>query len=85
MNEAILGGISVACLAAGLFFLRYWRSTRDIFFVFFVLSFWIQAANHAAMALTHSWNEDSPGQYLVQLLSYGLILLAIWNKNRQRP
>jgi hypothetical protein len=82
MNEAILGGIAVACLAIGLVFFRFWRSTKDVFFVYFMGSFWIQAANHAVRAMTHSWDQDTPSQYLVQLLSYALILVAIWSKNR---
>ena len=48
-----------------------------------MLAFWIEAANRVDMALTSSWNEDdSPVHYLVRLVSYGLILIAIWDKNR---
>ena len=82
VNELLLGGISVASFVAGLFFLRYWRSTRDRFFLFFVLSFWIESLNRIDIGLTSSWNEESPAHYTVRLLAYGLILLAIWDKNR---
>jgi hypothetical protein len=35
------------------------------------------------MAITSSWNEEElPVHYMVRLLAYGLILLAIWDKNR---
>jgi hypothetical protein len=82
MNEMLLGGIAVASFVAGLFFLRYWRSSGDRFFLFFMLSFWIEAANRVAMALTQPWNEDRPVHYIVRLVSYGLLLVAIWDKNR---
>lgn len=83
MNHVLLGGIAVGSFVAGLFFLRYWRSTRDRFFLFFMLAFWIEAGNRFDMALRSSWNEDdSPVHYLVRLLTYGLILVAIWDKNR---
>ena len=83
MHGTLLGGIAVGSLVAGLFFLRYWLSTGDRFFLFFSLSFWIQALNRARMATTGSRDEaDVPGHYLVRLTSYGLILLAIWDKNR---
>jgi hypothetical protein len=83
MNHAMLGAIAVGSLIAGLFFLRYWLSTRDRFFLFFMFAFWIEAANRVDMALTSSWNEDdSPVHYLVRLVTYGLILIAIWDKNR---
>jgi hypothetical protein len=84
MNLFLLGGVSVACLVVGLFFLRYWFSTHDRFFLFMMVSFWIESANRLDMALTQSWTEDEPFHYLVRLLSYGLILVAIWDKNRPR-
>jgi hypothetical protein len=83
MNHTLLGGIAFGSFVAGLFFLRYWLSTRDRFFLFFMVAFWIEAANRIDMSLTSSWNEDdSPVHYLVRLVSYGLILFAIWDKNR---
>lgn len=85
MNQMLLGGIAIASFVAGLFFLRYWRSTGDRFFLFFMLAFWIEAANRIDMGLAQSWNEDdSPVHYLVRLVSFALILLAIWDKNRPR-
>lgn len=84
MQEAILGGIAVACFGVGLFFYTYWRSAGDRFFVYFMLSFWLQAANHAAMAATGSWSDDRPENYLVRALAYALILVAVWDKNRGR-
>ena len=84
MNQFLLGAIAVACLAVGLFFLRYWRTSGDRFFLYFALSFWIEAANRVHMALAASWSEDSPAHYLVRLASYALILLAVWDKNRKR-
>jgi hypothetical protein len=82
LNFMLMGGIAMASFVAGLFFLRYWRSSRDRFFLFFMLSFWIEAANRVAMVLTASWNENAPLHYVVRLLSYALIVVAIWDKNR---
>lgn len=84
LNQMLLGGIAVGSFVAGLFFLRYWRSTHDRFFLFFTLSFWIEAANRVDMGLSGSWNESTPIHYSVRVLSYGLIILAIWDKNRPR-
>jgi len=84
LNQMLLGGIAVASLVAALFFVRYWRSTRDRFFLLFALSFGIEALNRIAIGLTHSWSEDAPLHYIVRLLSYGLILVAVWDKNRPR-
>ena len=84
MQQFLLGGIAVASFAVGVFFMRYWRSSGDRFFLFFALSFWIEAANRVDMALGASWNESTPVHYIVRLVSYALILLAIWDKNRSR-
>ena len=81
----LLGAIAALSFVAGLFFLRYWRSTGDRFFLFFMLAFWLEAGNRVAMALARIWSEDeSPLHYLVRLVSYLLILVAIWHKNRPR-
>ena len=82
MNHLLLGAISVACLAIGAFFLRYWRGSGDRFFMFLMLSFWIEAGNRVHMGVTAAWNEDRPINYLIRLVSYGLILIAVWHKNR---
>lgn len=81
-NLFLLGAVGMACFAIGLFFLRYWLRSRDRFFAFFALSFWIEAVNRVSMAVTHSWSENAPEHYAVRLVSYGLILYAIWDKNR---
>jgi hypothetical protein len=82
MNTFLLGGDAVACAASGLFFFDYWRSSRDRFFLFLTASFWIEAANRMAMAIAGTWSEAAEAMYLVRLLSYGPILVAIWDKNR---
>ena len=82
MNEFLMGGISVGSFVAGLFFFRFWRHTRDRFFIFFALSFWIEAANRVAMIIHLEPNEGEPGYYVVRLVAYGLIVAAIVDKNR---
>lgn len=84
MNQLLIGAVAALCLVAGLLFWRYWRSTRDRFFVFFALSFWIEAASRIHIGATMAWDEDAPLNYLVRLLAYALILFAIWDKNRPR-
>ena len=82
MNQMLMGAIAVASLAVGLFFFRFWRHTRDVFFLFFALSFWIEAGNRVALGLLVGADEDGVPFYSVRLIAYGLILIAIWHKNR---
>lgn len=75
------GGIVVGSVAVGMFFVRYWRSTKDRFFLFLALSFSIEAVNRLVIAFGNTWNEAEPFHYVVRLVSYALILVAIWDKN----
>jgi hypothetical protein len=82
MNDFLAGGIITASFLAGLFFLRFWRETRDRFFLLFALSFWIEGANRFMLTRYVGPNEDAPVYYLVRLVAYGLIIAAIVMKNR---
>lgn len=84
MNLMLLGGISIASMIAGLYFLRFWRTTGDRFFLFFAVSFFVEGVNRAALGLTGQLNEATHFFYLVRLLSFALILVAILDKNRAR-
>jgi len=82
MNELLLGAIAMAFVTAGLFFLRFWKDTRDRFFLFFAVSFGLEGLNRALLGLSQGLNENEPIFYLVRLLSFILILIAIIDKNR---
>lgn len=86
MNLMLLGAIAMASLVAALFFLRFWKETRDRFFLFFALSFFIEGINRVVLGLSPHPNEGEPFFYLVRFLSFLLILAAILDKNRaERP
>ena len=82
MNEIMLGAIAAGCLAVSLFFFRFWRSTRDRFFLLFALSFLIEGVNRVVLYETVGLSEDAPIYYIIRLIAYGLILAAIIDKNR---
>lgn len=82
MLVAFVGGASAfGFVIAGLYFLKFWRRTRDGLFLAFALAFWLMAANSALPILL-----DRPAQihgevYLLRLLAFLLIILAIARKN----
>lgn len=84
MNQMLLGAIAAASFVAGLLFLRYWNSTRDRFFLFLTLSFWIEAGNRVLMGVLSDASESTPAHYTIRLIAYALIVFAIWDKNRPR-
>ena len=80
---AMMLGILVAgCAIIGLFFLRFWRQTKDSFFVFFAIAFWILSIHWLALGLTHPQNEIRVYFYVLRLAAFLLILTAIAIKNR---
>jgi len=84
MVEMLIGAISLAAVLVGLFFLRFWYESRDRFFLMFAIAFWLEGIHRFIVYQWAGTNESSPLHYLVRLLAYGLILIAIIDKNRRR-
>ncbi len=82
LNVMLLGAIAMACLVAGMFFLRFWQESRDRFFLMFASSFFLEAANRAALALSPHPSDGVPLFYGIRFIAFLLILLAIADKNR---
>ena len=80
----VLGAIAMGCAIASLFFFRFWRATRDRFFLWFGASFLIEAINRAIFALSGVRQEEAQLYYLIRLVSYLLILWAVIEKNLPR-
>ncbi len=78
----ISGAILMGYAVAGLFFLRFWRETRDRLFLIFAVAFWILGVQRLALVLTRDMMETQTGLYLVRLFAFLLILGAIVDKNR---
>lgn len=82
MDQMAVGVIAAGYAAAGLFFLRFWRDSRDRLFALFALAFFVLAANRVvAVAFPASCGEYI---YWVRFAAFALILLAILDKNRSR-
>jgi predicted permease len=75
------GAVFFGFLIAGIFFLRFWKRTRDRLFLAFALAFWLMAANQFGYSVMDMENENSGYLYLLRVIGYGLILAAIIGKN----
>lgn len=84
IESFLLGVIVTASLTAGMYFLKFWRNTRDPLFLAFSLAFTIEGLNRIGVLFLEHPNEGSPGIYIVRLLAFLVILGAIFWKNRQR-
>ena len=78
----VLGMLVTGCAVVGLFFLRFWKQTRDRFFAFFAIAFWILAVHWLVLGLTDPAYEKRIYFYLLRLAAFLLILAAIVDKNR---
>lgn len=77
----LLGVIAFASLVASVFFLKFWRKTRDILFLAFAVSFFIEGVNRLSFLGLARPNEGHPTIYVVRLIAFLIILAAILWKN----
>lgn len=78
----LMGAAAMASFVATLFFVKFWRHTRDPFFMLFAAAFGIDAAGRLTLGLVQISNEAEPAAYLPRLVTFGLIVIAIIQKNR---
>jgi hypothetical protein len=84
LSFILVGAIAMATVTTGVFFLRFWAMTKDRFFLFFAAAFLIEGVNRFLLGFLNDPTDDSPIYYAIRLLSYGLIVVAIVDKNLPR-
>ncbi len=84
LHAFLLGSVATLCIVAGLFFVRYWRTTRDRFFLGFAFAFGLLAVNWSAVAVAHPSTESRHWVYVIRLIAFLLILVSIVQKNRRK-
>jgi len=77
------GAITMGFVVASLFFLRFWRSTRDGLFLGFAGAFLLLGIGQALLSFSQVPVEERSPLYLVRLAAFVLILASIGWKNRQ--
>ena len=77
----LLGAEASAAFTACVFFLRFWRDTRDFWFAAFAFFFLVEGANRVVLSTMAHPNEGSPWVYVARLLALLLLLGAILRKN----
>ena len=83
LNQFLNGAATVSLLVIALFFLRFWKRTRDRLFLYFSAAFVILMVERLIRAAMIVENEWTPYVYLVRLAAFVLIILAIVDKNRR--
>lgn len=81
LDTFLLGFITASSLASAIFFLRFWRSSKDTLFLAFVLFFVVQMFRET---YTLSLNHPNVGEFwlfVLRFLAVLAILAAIVRKN----
>ena len=81
MIEFLSGAVTMGCLVAAGFFLRFWRKTSDRFFLAFGIAFFILALNQALAQWLGAADERVGYTYLLRVLAFMTMLGAILDKN----
>lgn len=82
LTPLVSGLLVMGYAVAGLFFLRFWRETRDRLFGIFAGAFWLLAVQRLLLALFQDPDSEQVWLYGIRLLAFVLILVAIIDKNR---
>ena len=77
----LLGVISTCSVLASMFFLKFWRRTRDSLFLAFGIAFLVEGINRAVLLDLSNPNQGHPLTYVVRLLASLIILAGILHKN----
>ncbi|MGA9797946.1 MAG: DUF5985 family protein [Terriglobales bacterium] len=81
LEAFLLGVVATSSITASVFFLKFWKRTRDLLFLAFAVAFFIEGLSRAGTLLTVRPNEGSPWIYLVRLFAIVIILSGILHKN----
>ena len=82
MNELLSGILVTQYATIALFFLKFWRTSRDRLFLMFSVAFAVLAVQRLAIALTREILEHQAPLYLMRLAAFIVIIVAIVDKNR---
>lgn len=82
LTVLIAGALAAGYAVASLFFLRFYRDTRDRLFVMFSLAFLLLAVQRVVLVLVNDDPTFVTWVYGLRLIAFLIILTAIIDKNR---
>jgi len=80
-TDFISGAITMGYFIGAVFFLKFWRRTREALFATFAIAFCLLAANQAASSLIDGAVHKEVWIYLIRLAAFSLLILGIIIKN----
>jgi hypothetical protein len=83
LYDFLSGAVALGFATCALFFLRFWRRTREELFLAFALAFLLLGVGQTVLALASIPTEERGSLYLLRLGAFLLILIAVYRKNRE--
>lgn len=83
LYDFLSGALALGFGVCALFFLRFWRRTREELFLAFAFAFLLLGIGQTVLDLANIPTEERGSLYLFRLLAFLLILAAIYRKNRR--
>lgn len=84
LDMFLLGYIAAGSAAIALYFLRFWKQTRDLLFLSFAVFFVVQGGTRAFALSSPAPNLVDAWLYAIRLLAVLLVVVAILRKNFSR-
>jgi len=85
MSVFIYGLLTAISATIALFFLKFFRESKDRLFGFFAAAFGVLAIDWLAHGLLIPRHESQHYLFLIRLVAFVLIIAGIVDKNRSRP
>jgi hypothetical protein len=85
MIDFLQGGAAIGAWIVAMFLFKFWRESRDRLLLLFSLAFLVLGLNWALVSTLHPAQETRHLYYVVRLVAFLLILVAILDKNRRGP
>jgi hypothetical protein len=79
--DFLSGAVTLAYIVASMYFVHFWRRTADRLFLAFAVAFALLALNQLAVFALGVDDERYNYAYILRVLGFVLILLAIVDKN----
>ena len=78
------GAIIMGYAVAALFFIKFWRRTRDILFLAFAVAFLLMATTPLLTIVMKVPREEQSPFYLLRLLAFLILIVAVVAKSAAR-
>jgi hypothetical protein len=81
VTDFLAGAVTLAYIVASMYFVHFWRRTADRLFLAFAVAFALLALNQLTVFALGVDDERYNYAYILRVLGFVLILLAIIDKN----